>query len=476
MITWLFLALESSSHRDLGRQLVTMSTTTTATSVLDRPYEAIELAQGGISGRQFSNVTLVADEPSPESRNIASAIPDGGYGWVVVFSCFWLALLSSGLLGAWGVIQAALLESSLRGTPTATVTFIGSLGLACVVALALLASSLMRVIGGRLTSMLGIILLGLGEITSSWTTSNVGGLFGTSGVLIGAGTCLCYITANNLPPQYFSGRLGLANGLIKLGGGVGATVLSIALEALIQSLGISWMYRVLGLLTLATGLPAAWLIKERSPPRNAPFVDWDMFRSLPFAAIFLASALGTFAVFIPPYFLPLFARSAGLSSRTGAGLVAGFNACGCVGRFVAGPICDKIGPVNTFLSTMILNASSVLAIWTLSNSIGPLTIFVVLNGIANGAFFTTLPTVVASMVGPGLAAVAMSMNITGWTFGYLLGTPIAGYLLETTGADKSNAINAYLPAIFYAGGMYFVSFLCVLLARIKLDRKLAKKI
>lgn len=417
---------------------------------------------------------LVGDEPSPESVNVTSAIPDGGYGWIVVFSCFWTSLLGVGFAGSWGVVQAALLESSLKGTSTATVTFVGSLGLACMVALALLASSLMRAIGGRMTAGLGVALLGAGEITSSWTTSNVGGLFGTSGILIGAGTCLIYITSNNLPTQYFSGKLGLANGIIKLGGGVGATVMSVALEALIQRLGIPWMYRVLGLLTLATGLPAAWLIKERSPPRNAPFVDWAMFRSLPFVAIFLASAFGTFALFVPPYFLPLFARSAGLSSRTGAGLVAGFNACASIGRFIAGPICDRMGPINTFLLVMVLNTLSVLAIWTVSNSIGPLTAFAVINGVANGAFFTALPTVVASMVGPGLAAVAMSMNVTGWTPGYFLGTPIMGYLLEATGADRSKVITGYLPAIFYAGGMFLISSLCVLLARLKLDRKLSR--
>ena len=423
-----------------------------------------------------STISLVAEEPGPASTNITSAIPDGGYGWVVVFSCSWITFLGFGLSGAWGVIQTALLETSLDGTSTSTVTFIGSLGLGCVVALSLFGTSLMRLIGARTAALLGILLLGIGELTSGWTTSSVGGLFGTSGVLVGMGICLCYAISNNLPTQYFSGKLGLANGIIKAGGGLGSTVLAIALEALIQRVGIPWMFRILGLVTLSTGLPAAWLIKERSPPRNAPFIDLSMFRSLAFNAVFLASAIGTFSLFIPPYFLPLFARSAGLSSRMGAGLVAGFNACTAIGRFAAGPICDWIGPLNTFLLTMSVNALSVLAIWTVSNSIGPLTIFAIINGVSNGAFFTTLPTVVASMVGPGLAIVGMSMNVTGWTAGYLLGTPIAGYLLEATGADKATSVDPYLPAILYAGGIAFVSSAFVLLARLKMDRRLKVKI
>ena len=209
---------------------------------------------------------------------------------------------------------------------------------------------------------------------------------------------------------------------------------------------------------------------------NAPFVDLSMFRSLAFNAVFLASAIGTFSLYIPPYFLPLFARSAGMSSRTGAGLVAGFNACTAIGRLAAGPACDRMGPLNTFFVTMVLNALSVLAIWTVSDSLGPLTVFAVINGVSNGAFFTALPTVVASIVGPGLAVVAMSMNVTGWTAGYLLGTPIAGYLLEASGADKATAVDPYRPAILYAGGTAFVSGAFVLLARLNLDRKLTAKI
>ena len=429
--------------------------------------------------REHSNISLnspESDEPGPDSLNITSAMPDGGYGWVVVFSCSWLTFIGFGISGTWGVIQAALLESSLSGTPTSTVTFVGSLGISLVVAFALVGNRLIRLIGARLAAVLGVILLGSGEIASGWTTSNIGGLFGTSGILVGVGVCLLYNVSNNLPTQYFSAKLGLANGLIKLGGGVGSTVLSIMLEALIQRLGIPWMFRVLGLFSLATGLPAALLLRERIPPRSTTFFDWSMFRHIPSVAIFLASAIGTFALFVPPYFIPLFARSAGLPSRTGAGIVAGFNAATSIGRFGAGPVCDAIGPLNTFFLAMSLNALSTLAIWTVSDSIGTLVFFAIVNGIANGAFFTAVPTVVASMVGPGLATVAMSMNVTGWTFGYLLGTPIAGYLLQATRADKARSVDPYRPAIIYAGAVAFISSALVLLARLRLDRRLKRKI
>jgi MCP family monocarboxylic acid transporter-like MFS transporter 3 len=113
-----------------------------------------------------------------------------------------------------------------------------------------------------------------------------------------------------------------------------------------------------------------------------------MFQSLPFIATFVASAIGVFALYVPPYYLPLFARSIGLSSGTGAGLVAAFSACtyhwqayfeqdvnstttigNAIGRFAAGSLYDKIGPLNMFIVTMVLDAASMLAIWPASSTL-----------------------------------------------------------------------------------------------------------
>ena len=44
-------------------------------------------------------------------------------------------------------------------------------------------------------------------------------------------------------------------------------------EQLIRRLGTAWAFRVTGFLTLATGLPAAWLLRERSPRRRTTFIE-----------------------------------------------------------------------------------------------------------------------------------------------------------------------------------------------------------
>jgi MFS family permease len=128
------------------------------------------------------------------------------------------------------------------------------------------------------------------------------------------------------------------------------------------------------------------------------------------------------------------------------------------------------------LLTMALNAITMLAIWPVATSIGPLIVFGVTNGIANGAFFVTMPTAIGRMTPSDKAAVGMGMVLTGWTAGYLMGSPIAGILVAATGAEKAHAVEPYRAAIFYAGGIALASTTCVLIARLRMDGKLVKKL
>lgn len=59
-----------------------------------------------------------------------------------------------------------------------------------------------------------------------------------------------------LPAQYFKAKRGIANGIVYAGGGLGGTVISFILDALLQSVGIAWTFRILGFMIMGTGLPA----------------------------------------------------------------------------------------------------------------------------------------------------------------------------------------------------------------------------
>ncbi|MCJ1225546.1 hypothetical protein MMC12_002195 [Toensbergia leucococca] len=314
---------------------------------------AIEFVSHGNLVEATSNgliapISADADNELRASRIADSSVPDGGYGWIVIFSCSLITWWYVGTTYSWGVIQAALVEHKLSSA--STLSFVVSV----------------------------------------------------------------------TPAQYFSKKRGLANGIVYAGGGLGGTVISFAMDGLIQNLGPAWTFRIIGLMTLGTGLPAAWLIKERAPIRSTTFIEWRLFRDFRFVVLFLAGAIATFPLFVPPFFLPLYSTSLGLSPSAGAGLVAGFNFSSAVGRLGCGFLCDAAGPLNTLAVALALSAGSMLVLWPAAGSLGPLIAFVVVNGAANGGFFATMPTVVGAVFGSQRVSVTMGMIVTGWAGGYLM--------------------------------------------------------
>ena len=440
--------------------------------------EAIELAAHSTRTilTAFESADNIHTEHGDEPASAVEAIPDGGYGWTVVFACSVVIFMINGWSGSWGVLQTALFQTYPSHESTTSLSFVGSLSIALCVALGLASVRLSQLIGTRWSMLLGVLLMGFGSLFSSFTVNNLGGLFVTAGISFGLGTSLTYTMSNTLPVQWFNSKLGTANGLVKLGGGLGATIMAVTVQALIDRVGIPWTFRIFGFISLASGIPAALLVRERVPSYNASFVDLSLFKSMPFCCLFLAGAIGTFAIFVPSFFLPLFAHSIGLSASTGAGIVSAFNACTAIGRFGAGFACDRFGSTNMLLLTLALNAISMLAIWPVSETMGPLIVFAAINGIANGAFFAAMPTAIGRMIGPGQAAVGMGMAITGWTGGYLMGSPITGMLIAATGAEKAHNVVPYRAAIFYAGGVAMASATFVLVARLRMDTKLIKKV
>ncbi|KAH8663660.1 major facilitator superfamily domain-containing protein [Tricladium varicosporioides] len=422
---------------------------------------------GELDSSELNTITLNSnfDPTHPDAIIAASrlhdaSVPDGGYGWVVIFACSIITFWFVGTTYAWGIMQAALVARNLSSP--STISFVGSLVCASISVLALVNARIIRRIGARNTGLLGVGFLGTGEVLSGWTTGSIGGLFVTAGVVMGV--------ISTIPAQYFNKKRGIANGVVYAGGGIGGAAISFFFDTLITRLGPEWAFRILGLVTVATGLPAAWLIKERAPITSSMFVEWRLFKNIQFTMLWAAGAIATFPLFVPPFFLPLYSASLGLSPSSGAGLVAGFSFSSAVGRVGCGLLCDSIGPVNTLLLSLVLSAVSMLAIWPVSNSLGPLVLFVIINGAANGGFFSTMPTVVGSVFGSRRVSVAMGMIVTGWGGGYLMGAPIAGYLLAAYGGEHSS-LKAYHPAMIYAGSMGLISSALVLTLKLKLNKK-----
>ncbi|CAI6081708.1 unnamed protein product [Clonostachys chloroleuca] len=445
--------------------------TSTSTAIELQPTQAARSAQSVTEDPSLFSSDL---EPVLQtSRLNDSTVPDGGYGWVVVSACAVTCWWWIGTPYSWGVMQSALVERDVS-TP-AVLAFVGSLAAALISAMALVNSVVLQKFGARKTAMMSMVLVSLSELLSSFTFQNITALFFTSGFMMGLGVSLGFSASSTIPAQYFSRRLGLANGIVFAGGGLGGATTSFALDELLNRLGPAWTFRCLALMTFATGVPAAYLIKERIPYRRTGFVEWRLFKSFTFDVIFLASAIGTFPLFVPPFFIPLYAKSIGLPSSAGAGLVAAFNFSSALGRIGCGALCDRLGALNTLLLSLITTGLSILALWPASTTLAPMIAFVILNGISNGGFFSTMPTVVGNVFGSARVTTAMGMIVTGWVGGYLMGAPIAGYMLEAYGGADSD-LGAYRPAMYYAGSLALAAAGLVAAVRFRKSKQLLKRL
>ncbi|CAH0056397.1 unnamed protein product [Clonostachys solani] len=428
--------------------------TSTSTAIELQPTQA-EVSQQSVT----EDLNLFSSDLDPvlqTSRLNDSTVPDGGYGWVVVSACAVTCWWWIGTPYSWGVMQSALVERDVS-TP-AVLAFVGSLAAALISAMALVNSVVLQKFGARKTAMMSMVLISLSEFLSSFTFQNITALFFTSGFMMGLGVSLGFSASSTIPAQYFSRRLGLANGIVFAGGGLGGATTSFALDELLNRLGPAWTFRCLALMTFATGVPAARL-----------------FKSFTFDVIFLAGAIGTFPLFVPPFFIPLYAKSIGLPSSAGAGLVAAFNFSSALGRIGCGALCDRLGALNTLLLSLITTGLSILALWPASTTLAPMIAFVILNGISNGGFFSTMPTVVGNVFGSARVTTAMGMIVTGWVGGYLMGAPIAGYMLEAYGGADSD-LGAYRPAMYYAGSLALAAAGLVAAVRFRKSKQLLKRL
>lgn len=147
----------------------------------------------------------------------------------------------------------------------------------------------------------------------------------------------------------------------------------------------------------------------------------SLFRSLKFLIMLAMGTIATFPLFVPPFLLPLYITSIGLSSQTAAFILAAWNLASALGRIGMGFGADTVlGPLNSMFVSLTVIGLTAMALWPFANSLGLLIFFAILNGVGSGGFFSLMPVVVGAVFGDGELAGVMSVLTTSWTFGYFL--------------------------------------------------------
>ncbi|MGH2661268.1 MAG: MFS transporter [Actinomycetota bacterium] len=147
-----------------------------------------------------------------------------------------------------------------------------------------------------------------------------------------------------------------------------------------------------------------------------------------------------FGLIVPT--LPLFARSFGVG-RTEVGLLnAAFGVARLITDLGAGPMVGRLGERHSAtLGTVVVGVSSALS--AVAPSFGFLVLFRSLGGAGSSLLFVALMSYLLRSVDPGRMARAMSLFVSSFLLGTVLGQPIGGLIAEWFGLAA--------PLWFYAG-------------------------
>ncbi|GAA5934047.1 uncharacterized protein JCM15063_000540 [Sporobolomyces koalae] len=423
---------------------------------------SIQLDRLDAGGADLSKVTTNASSTSrgaPPPVEFES-YPDGGFqAWVQVAAGSLLFSISLGGIYLWGVLQEGLVAAG-AGT-AAQLAWVGSAQASVAAVFAIPLSRIVSALGARRSALIGSLFITLSPLLASFTTHNLAGLALTSAIIFGFSQGLMFFAALQTPPSYFLKRRNVAAGIIYAGAGIGSALLSIVVGQLLEHISIEWTLRVLSLIYALVAFPSAMVLRSKLPKKpfrtGGPVFDKAMFKDKRFCFLLLGTSIALFPLFVPPFFLPLFATSVGLSSTTSSYLLAGYNLSSAGGRIAFGLFADSLlGSLNSLLLCLAMVTISTLAIWPFAMTIAPLIIFAIVNGFCAGGLFSLMPGVITSLFGQSKLSVIFSMLISAWSFGYFLGSPIAGYLLQAGGGPEGG-IAAFRGAIWYAGGLSAVS-------------------
>ena len=198
-----------------------------------------------------------------------------------------------------------------------------------------------------------------------------------------------YVPTIPVISQWFDTRRSLANGITAAGSGIGGLIFSLAAGSMIDTLGLGWALRVIGIIGLIMNLISATFIKDRRAvlrPEYHPFkvvllLRWDVVFLLSWAFI---SMLGYITLL---YSLSDFAKTIGLSSSQAVQVTALLNLGTALGRPFIGVASDRFGRFEVAAGLTLFCGLCCFVIWIPATSFGVTVLFGMISGAILGVFW-----------------------------------------------------------------------------------------
>ncbi|QSZ29068.1 hypothetical protein DSL72_003578 [Monilinia vaccinii-corymbosi] len=359
--------------------------------------------------------------------------PDGGYGWVCVGCVFLINAHTWGVNSSYGIFLAHYLSTNIfPGATPLEFAFVGGLSIS-----------------------LGLFTAPVATICASFA-NGICQLFLSQGVAFGFGMGFLFVGSVGVVPQWFSRRRSLANGISTAGSGIGGLVYSLGANAMIQSIGLGWAFRVLAIMSFGVNTICTILIKDRSKAVGSVQLAFDarLFKRPEFLLLLGWGFFSMLGYIVLLFSLPSYARSIGLSASQGSVIGALMNLGQGLGRPVVGAFSDVTGRINMAGTCTFLAGLFCLVIWIFAKSFGVLVFFALIVGTVSGTFWATAAPVSAEVVGLKVLPSALSITWLVLVIPCTFAEPIGLRLRASTG-------DIYQHAQIFAGFMYIGAAICM---------------
>ncbi|KAG6009147.1 hypothetical protein E4U21_003216 [Claviceps maximensis] len=420
---------------------------TSQASIESRPEEK----QDASATTEAESAAAANDAPPPP--------PDGGYGWVCTACVLLVNAHTWGLNSSYGVFLAHYLaHQTFPGATALDYAFVGSLSISCALLVSPIATVCAREFGTKPTMFAGVVMESASLLCASFA-HKIWHLFLTQGLLFGLGMGFLFTPSVSIVPQWFSTKRSLANGIAVCGSGLGGLLYSLAAGAMIQTLGLGWTFRILGILAFVVNTACTLLIKDRNKIIGSSQLAFDT-TLLKRPEFLLLLGFGWFSMFgyvVLIFSLANYANEIGLGASEAALISAFFNLGQGLGRPLMGYWSDRTGRINMSGFMSLLAGVVVLVVWINAKTYGVLVFFALLGGSLAGTFWATIGPVTAEVVGlqnvpSGLCLTWLTIAIPG-----LFSEPIALQIVQGT--------SSYLGTQLFTGIMYIAAAVCMIAVR-----------
>jgi OFA family oxalate/formate antiporter-like MFS transporter len=394
-------------------------------------------------------------------------------GWIVTFAGIGINL-ALGVLYTWSVISNGVPAAWNWSETDKSLPY----AIACLVFCLIMipAGRMQDKIGPRIVATIGGVLVGIGLILASRTTSPMGYVLGF-GVLAGAGIGFGYASATPPAVKWFpAAKTGLIAGLVVSGFGLASVyaaplakwlTTSYGLPTMVLAFGVGFLVVVVGLAQLLTPPPAGY-VPPGSPPaeaaeshRKEDFSPGEMLRTWQFYVLWFMYACGAGAgLMIISKLAKIALDQAGLS--LGFVLVAVLAVGNGAGRIAAGTLSDRIGRKTTLFTCFAIQAVLIILL-SLTSEGGFLAQPVVLAllssliGANYGANLALFPSITKDYYGLKNFGVNYGLVFTAWGLGGFMLALLAGRVYDQT--------QAFTFAYYCSAGLLVAAALVTFLVR-----------